>query len=314
MCNYKNLRKEIPSLLKKNPLALFELADKIRKKYRKDIVSLCAIINAKSGLCAEDCIFCAQSLRHKTAINRYPFISAEAILEKAKEAVSIKASCFGIVTSGKGIYSEKEISIICEALKLLKQHLPNLHRSASLGIVSKDTLKRLKKAGLECYHHNLETSERFFPNICTTHSYKERLNTIKSAKETGLEVCSGGIFGLGETLRDRIDLALTIRELDADSVPLNFLNPIKGTRCEDFMPIAPLEILKTIAIFRVLLPDKDIRVCGGRNVNLRSLQSMIFFAGASGMMIGNYLTTCGNDPETDLRMIEDLGLKVKGDV
>ncbi len=310
MHNYKNLRKEVPSLLKKGPVGVFKLADKIRKKYRKDIVSLCAIVNAKSGLCAENCIFCSQSLHHKSDIARYPFITAEQIFEKAKEAVSIKASCFGIVTSGKGINSEKEISIICDALKRIKKSLPKLHRSASLGIVSKDILIRLKRAGLQCYHHNLETSEGFFPNICTTHSYKERLNTIKSAKEIGLEVCSGGIFGLGETIHDRIDLALTIKNLDVDSVPLNFLNPIKGTKCEKFKPIPPLEILKTIAIFRILLPDKDIKVCGGRNTNLRSLQSMIFYAGASGMMIGNYLTTAGNDPETDLRMIKDLGLRV----
>lgn len=311
MYNYKNLRREISSLLKKAPLALFELANKIRKKYHKDIVSLCAIVNAKSGLCSEDCVFCTQSVRHKTDINRYPFISAEAIFEKAKEAVSIKASCFGIVTSGKGLNSEKELSIICNALKLIEQNLPKLHRSASLGIVSKEILLRLKKAGLERYHHNLETSERFFPNICSTHSYNERFDTIKSAKEIGLEVCSGGIFGLGETIQDRIELALTIKRLNVNSVPLNFLNPIKGTKCEDFKPILPLEILKTIAIFRILLPDKDIKVCGGRNVNLRSLQSMIFFAGASGMMIGNYLTTAGNDPKMDLKMIEDLGLKVR---
>jgi biotin synthase len=309
--NYKELSEKIASLIKEDPQKLFELANKIRIKNRKNIVSLCAIVNAKSGLCAEDCIFCSQSIYHKTDIARYPFLTAERILKKAKEAASIRASCFGIVISGRGLTSDKEISIICSALQLIKQNLSSLHRSASLGIISKDKLLRLKKAGLECLHHNLETSEGFFPNICTTHSYKDRLDTIKAAKEIGLEVCSGGIFGLGENIQDRIALAFAIKELDVASVPLNFLTPIKGTRCETFDCLAPIEILKTIAIFRILLPDKDIKVCGGRNVNLRSLQSMIFYAGASGMMIGNYLTTAGNDPKADLKMIEDLGLRVK---
>ncbi len=304
------LKEKVADLISKDPLELFSLANKLRKKYHKNRVSLCSIVNAKSGFCSQNCIFCAQSLYHKTNIKRYPLLTAKSIFNQAKGAFELGTSCFGIVTSGKAVESEKEISLICDAIRLIKKNLKNLHCSASLGTISKESLKRLKKAGLKTYHHNLETSETFFPNICTSHSFKERLDTIKHAKRLKLEVCSGGIFGLGETFFNRAELALTLKKLNVNSIPLNFLSPIKGTRCEKFKPMEPLEILKTVAIFRILLPTKDIKVCGGRSTNLRSLQSMIFFAGASGMMIGNYLTTAGNNPSVDLKMLKDLGLKV----
>jgi biotin synthase len=182
--------------------------------------------------------------------------------------------------------------------------------SVSLGSVDAGAMKALKAAGADRFHHNLETSEDYFPRICTTHTYKERLNTIEAAKKAGFSVCSGALFGLGEARRDRIKLALLLRGLGVGSVPLNFLHPIEGTPLEKAKPMPPGEILRTIAVFRLILPEADIKICGGRAANLRSLQPLIFMAGSSGMMIGNYLTRPGPEPAVDLQMIQDLGLRV----
>ena len=179
---------------------------------------------------------------------------------------------------------------------------------ASLGLLDIDTALRYKKAGLKNYHHNLETSESFFKNICSTHSYKESIETVRIAKKTGFRVCSGGIFGMGETPQQRVELAFTLKELDVDCIPMNFLNPISGTPLENMPPMKPLEILKTIAVYRFILPQKDIIICGGREINLRDLQSFMFVAGANGTMLGNYLTTKGRAAKEDLQMIKDLGL------
>ena len=290
-------------------LSLLDAANRIRGRFKGNEVNLCAVVNAKSGDCSEDCIFCSQSIRHQTNIQEFPLISSEEMLRAAKDAKEIRAERFGIVTSGRRI-SEREVSVVCEGLHLVREQV-SIDRCASLGALSHETVHLLKEAGLERYHHNLESSESFFPNICTTHHFQDRLETVRIAKEAGLEVCSGGIFGLGETPAQRIELALTLRELEVDSVPLNFLHPISGTPCEEMSAPAPLEILKTIAIFRFILPTKEIKVCGGRERNLRSLQSMVFFAGASGILIGNYLTTGGQSPEADLQMIRDLGLRIR---
>jgi biotin synthase len=169
----------------------------------------------------------------------------------------------------------------------------------------------LKDSGLSRYHHNLETDEEFFSALCTTHSFKERVETIKIAKEEGLEVCCGGIFGVGETWQARLNLAFKLKELEVDSIPLNFLNPIKGTPFENITPLHPLEILRIIAIFRFIHPKREIRICGGREVNLRDLQSWMYYAGADGAIIGNYLTTLGRPPEEDLKLIKDLGLEME---
>ncbi|MCD5390419.1 biotin synthase BioB [candidate division NPL-UPA2 bacterium] len=289
--------------------SLLDMANRIRGRFKGDEVDLCAIVNAKSGNCPEDCIFCSQSIHHETNIEKFPLISTEEMLRAAKDARQIRAGRFGVITSGRRI-SEREVSIICEGLSLIREQV-SIHRCASLGALTHKTARLLKEAGLERYHHNLESSESFFPNICTTHHFQERLETVRLAKEAGLEVCSGGIFGLGETPAQRIELALTLRKLEVDSVPLNFLYPIPGTPCEEMLPPAPLEILKTVAMFRFILPTVEIKVCGGRERNLRSLQPMLFLAGASGILIGNYLTTRGQSPEADLQMIRDLGLRIK---
>ncbi|MDY6967566.1 MAG: biotin synthase BioB, partial [Spirochaetota bacterium] len=203
-----------------------------------------------------------------------------------------------------------ELKSICNALEDISSNV-DIAGCASLGTLSYESAKMLKESGLKRYHHNLETAESFFPEICTTHSYEERIKTVKIAKEAGFEVCCGGIFGIGETPQQRLEFAFTLKELDVDSIPLNFLNPITGTPLENAPAIPPMEILKIIAMFRFVHPTKDIRVCGGRQTNLRGVQPLMYIAGANGIMIGNYLTTAGGDPNEDLQLIEDLMLSIR---
>jgi biotin synthase len=281
---------------------------RIRAYCHRDGIKLCAIVNAKSGRCPEDCAFCAQSAHHKTRIDSYPLMAPRQILSKAHEAAAMGARRFSIVTSGKSL-TEHELGEVIQAVELLKKET-NLTLCASTGMISRDAAHRLKEAGLSRYHHNLETAPSFFPLICTTHAFTEDLETLNNVKEAGLEVCSGGIFGLGESPEQRLELAFTLREIEVDSVALNFLNPIAGTPLEQTSRVPPLEILKFVALFRFILPDKDIRICGGREFGLRDLHPLIFWAGANGIMIGNYLTTRGRDHQADLQMIRDLGLEV----
>jgi biotin synthase len=289
-------------------LEVIAAANEIRRHFKGNKVKLCSIVNAKSGKCSENCSFCAQSSHHKAKIDVYPMISHEEMYENARKAKKSGTTCFSIVTSGKGINSQKEIDEICLALKKIGSI--DINRCASLGILSRDQLKKLKAAGLKKFHHNLETSKSHFGKICTTHKYEDRIATIKAAKEAGLSVCSGGIFGLGESLAQRVELAFMIKELDPDSIPINFLNPIKGTKLEKNRLLEPLEALRIIAMFRFVMPEKDIVICGGREVTLRSLQPLMFSAGANMTMLGNYLTTAGNKPEDDIKMISDLGLEI----
>jgi biotin synthase len=289
-------------------IELIAAANEIRRHFKGNKVKLCSIVNAKSGKCSENCSFCAQSAHHKTEIDVYPMISHEEMYESARKAKKAGTTCFGIVTSGKGISSQKELDEICLALKKIGSI--NIDRCASLGILSSDQLKKLKAAGLKKFHHNLETSKSHFRKICTTHKYEDRIATIKAAKESGLSVCSGGIFGLGESPVQRVELAFMIKELDPDSIPINFLNPIKGTKLEKNRLLEPLEALRIIAMFRFVMPEKDIVICGGREVTLRSLQPLMFSSGANMTMLGNYLTTAGNKPEDDIKMITDLGLEI----
>jgi biotin synthase len=269
---------------------------------------LCSIINAKSGRCPENCSFCAQSAHHETDAPVFPLLGPEALLEGARRAAAEGASCYGIVTSGTSIGKGPELDAICQALRLIRRET-TISPSCSLGIMDEETARVLKAAGMETYHHNLETSRSFFPSICTTHDYEDDVQTVRAAKRAGLTVCSGGLFGLGETLAQRLELAFTLKELSVDSVPLNFLNPVAGTPLEGADHLTPLECLKTIALYRFILPASRITVCGGREHNLRDLQSWIFHAGASGAMVGNYLTTSGRQVEKDLQMIVDLGLR-----
>jgi len=291
-----------------NPKPLYKIADELRQSFFGNKVELCSIINAKSGNCSENCSFCAQSAHNNAKAPTYPLVTIDEIVSSSEKAAKLNAHGFGIVTSGDCIDGSKELPQICDAVKRIrKQGLIN--PDASLGRLNTDMANRLKDSGLVRYHHNLETSEDFFKNICTTHSYKDRVKTVSIAKKTGFQVCCGGLFGLGETPAQRIDFAFMLKELGVDSVPLNFLIPIAGTPLEKQTVLNAEEILMTIAIFRIILKDKHIKVCAGRELNLKDRQSEIFSAGADGMMIGGYLTQGGNPPEQDLKMLKDLGLE-----
>ncbi|MBA4371630.1 MAG: biotin synthase BioB [Thermodesulfovibrio sp.] len=285
---------------------LFAAANRIRSHFRHDQVDLCSIINAKSGACSEDCSFCAQSARSSAEISRYSLIGPAQVLQAAELAREGGARRFCIVTSGKRV-SPKEVNTIAAMIAAVRAQ--SLLPCATLGLLTGPDLSLLKNAGLHRYHNNLETSKRFFPNICTTHTWEEKADTLRAARNAGLSVCSGGIFGLGETWDDRIDLAFSLKELSPDSVPINFLTPIAGTLLGKQMPLTPLEALKIISLYRLILPEKEIRVCGGRLQTLGELHAFIFFAGADGLLTGNYLTTLGRSFEDDRRLIGHCGLK-----
>lgn len=288
---------------------LFAEASRIREHFKGTTVTLCSIINAKSGKCPENCAFCAQSSAHKTDVQVYPLVDEEEIVRCARNAADNGAQCYGIVTSGTGIQPGEELERICRAVRRIKAETA-INPSCSLGILDNTTAQLLKEAGMVTYHHNLETSRSFFPHICTTHDYEQDVETVRAVKRAGLKVCSGGIFGLGETFEQRIEMAETLRELEVDSLPMNFLDPVAGTRLAEARFLTPMDCLKTIAIYRFMMPQQNLAVCGGRDKNLRELQSWIFLAGASGMMTGNYLTKLGRDPEQDHLMLSDLGLTV----
>jgi len=291
---------------------LLMLANRITRRHFADLIDTCSIINAKSGLCNRNCSFCAQSTQHNTGIKPYPLIPEDEILGVAQRMEESGANRFSIVTSGLSV-KQDEFKRILHTISRVRLET-NLSICTSIGSLTRKRALMLKDAGVTCIHHNLETSKRFFPWICTTHTYKHRLKTLGIAKNLGFEVCSGGIIGLGEALIDRVELALTLKDLDVDSVPINIITPITGTPLEDIIAPSPLEVLKTIAVYRILLPSKHIRLAGGREVNLRSLQSLALISGADGLMLGNYLTTSGNTPQEDLEMISDLGLRVKDHV
>lgn len=286
---------------------LFRGATRLKEKFVGSEVHLCSIINAKSGRCAENCAFCAQSAHHKTDAPVYPLVDEEQLVASARHAEASGSACFGIITSGTTV-NGAELDRIVAALRRIRQETTILP-SCSLGIIDEETAIKLRDAGMDTYHHNLETAESFFPSICSTHEYRQDVDTVRAVKKAGVKVCCGGIFGLGENAAQRVEMAFTLQELDVDSVPLNFLNPIEGTRLEGASNITAMECLKTIAIYRFILPGKRITVCGGREKNLRDLQSWIFFAGANGTMIGNYLTTMGRNIEVDRKMFSDLGLE-----
>lgn len=288
---------------------LLALTDSIRRGRSGNKVRLCSIVNARSGACGEDCSFCAQSVRYSTGVNRYPLLGADELAAAAASAFSRGAGEFSIVTSGAGVNRESELGVIEDALRRIGEFDNHGQRCASLGRMDRESLLRLKNAGLDCFHHNLETSRAFFSRICTTHSREERVEMVRLAKSLGLRVCSGGIFGLGESGEDRVDFALELAGLGVDSVPVNFLHPIPGTPLEKEENLTPLICLRIIAMLRLVMPGRDIVVCGGRQRNLRDLQPLVFMAGANGVLIGDYLTTGGRDRADDLKMIEDLGLE-----
>jgi biotin synthase len=240
-------------------------------------------------------------MRYKTGVAEYPLKERDEMKEKALFAKEIGAERFGIVTSG-GSLSPKEIDAICEAISEIEREISVC---ASLGRLDRAQLSALRSAGLKRYHHNIETSERNFPNVVTTHTFKDRLSTIEAAKEVGLEVCSGGIVGIGESWQDRLDMANLLKRLNVDSVPINFLIPIKGTPYEGLSQISPADAIRTVAIFRMVVKDTTIKVAAGRE-SLGDFQAMLFMAGANGMIIGGYLTVRGRNLQDDRRLIEEI--------
>jgi biotin synthase len=284
-------------------------ANALRKQHKQNEIFTCGILNAKSGFCSQDCAFCAQSIHHQTNSKTYPMFDKQKIVEHSLKFEDYSTTHFSIVTSGFMLDSH-EMDTICNAIIEIKQRT-NLSICTSLGTITPQMALQLKQSGVTNYHHNLETAQSFFHKICTTHDYHDDIETIHLAKSAGLRVCCGGIMGLGESWEHRIELAFMLRELNVDSIPINFLNPIPGTKLENQSLLTSSTALKCIALFRLIHPEKDIAVCGGREITLKKDQSRLFFAGANGLMIGNYLTTPGQQIETDLKMIHDLGLCVR---
>jgi biotin synthase len=280
-------------------------ATRMRRRYFGDRVIMCSILNAKSGACPENCKFCAQSVHHKTGIPVYGLLTSARIVNSYKTASRLPITHFGIVTSGESL-DDGGVGEICKAVRSFRKK--GLDWCASLGSLSPKQFSQLKAAGLKRYHHNLETAESFFPKICTTHSYADRVATLKKARKAGLEICSGCILGMGETSRQRVELALALQRENVDSIPLNFLVPVKGTKLANLPVMKPMDILRCIAMFRMTNPRAEIKVCAGR-VHLRDLQSMVFYAGATGIMVGNLLTVAGRDVKQDLEMLKDLELE-----
>lgn len=308
LSGYKVKKEEGIKLYSASSEELYKCADEIRKFFCGNKVDFCSIINGKSGKCSEDCKYCAQSIHFKTGVKEYELLSYEKIKNAAMENERFSVDRFSIVTSGKGLKGESFEKIVDYYKKLRKEC--NIKLCASHGILNKESLLKLKKAGVTRYHHNIETSRNYYENICTTHSFQDRIDTIKYAKDIGLEVCSGGIIGLGENLEDRIDMAIELRDLNILSIPINVLMPIKGTPFENNKALKEEEILKTIAIFRFINPKSNIRLAAGRNL-LEDCGKKAFMSGANATITGNLLTTCGNNISDDRNMIKSLDLKVK---
>ena len=270
----------------------------------KKQLDLCTIFNAKSGLCREDCKFCAQSCRHSTGIKTYPLKSTSEIFRAAAIAKKNGAHRFGIVTSGNAL-TKTELDRIAGCVSMIRAKI-GIKVCASLGELSLSDLAMLKRSGLSRYHHNIETSPRYFRKIVTTHSFEDRLKTIRAAKLAGLEVCSGGIIGMGETWRDRAEMAHVLNRLGVDSVPINMLIPIKGTPFAGMKKISAADAIKTIALFRIILQDKVIKIAAGREAVLKDHQVRAFIAGANGMLIGGYLTVKGQGLAEDRKLIKEI--------
>jgi biotin synthase len=289
-------------------LDLLSWANRIREKFKGNKIHLCSIVNAKAGACSENCSFCAQSSHYQTGSPKYGFVDPEPVAEAAEEANQNSVTAVGLVAAWKGLNEGPMLDEVCARVRELKAG-GKTRPDVSLGIIkSQRVADRLKEAGVECYGHNLESSRRFFPQTCTTHTFEDRLETIDYLKKAGIKICSGGIIGMGEAREDRCDLAFELKAIGANVVPVNILNPIPGTPFEKNEPLPVMEILKTIACFRFILPRQEIMIAGGRTVNLRDAQSMIFMAGCSALMVGNYLTTLNQPVEKDLQMLKDLGL------
>ncbi|MBO8177884.1 MAG: biotin synthase BioB [Bacillus sp. (in: Bacteria)] len=289
-------------------LPLMQAAFRVRQTYYGKKVKLNMIINAKSGLCPEDCGYCSQSIVSNAPIQKYTLLDKETLVAGAKEALNRKAGTYCIVASGRGA-TDREVDQVVEAVKEIKKEMP-LKICACLGILNEEKMAKLKEAGVDRYNHNLNTSRGHYSEITTTHTYDDRVETVKHAKHAGISPCSGVIVGMGESKEDIYEMSLELKELDADSIPVNFLNPIAGTPLENMKKLNPRYCLKVLAMFRFMHPTKEIRISGGREVNLRSLQALGLYA-ANAIFVGDYLTTEGQAATVDHQMIEDLGFEIE---
>jgi biotin synthase len=301
----------LPLLETKGPdiMELAAVANRVRVEFMGNHIDLCSLLNAKSGRCPEDCAFCAQSVHYKTEAPAYPLMEADQMVKEARDAQKSKTGRFCLISSGRDL-NEKEFETVLNALSQIRDET-DLALDCSFGTLTQERAEALKKVGVTRYNHNLETAESHFSKICTTHSFQDRVRTIKILKDQGFSICCGGIIGLGESAQQRLELAFSLRALGIDCIPLNILNPRPGTPLQHSSPIPPMEIIKTIALFRLILPRGTLKIAGGREVNLRDLQSLALLAGANGLIIGNYLTTPGRRAEDDLTMLRDLGFEIR---
>lgn len=288
-------------------LAVLDAAFAVRRHYFGRGVALHVIRNAQSGLCSEDCAFCSQSAAAKAPVERYPLQAVEDVVQGAHEARRLNAMRYCVVISGREP-DPGDLRQICDAVRQIKREAP-IQICTSLGLITREQARQLKEAGVDRYNHNLETSERFFPSICTTHTYAERVAAARAVKAAGMELCSGGLLGMGETLQDRVDLALALREVGADSIPVNFLDPRLGTKLEHRDRIKATDGLRALAMFRLVNPEREIRVAGGREACLGALQALALFV-ANSMFTNGYLTTPGQGIAADRAMIEAAGFHV----
>jgi biotin synthase len=306
-----SMKDVLPLLGAKGPdiLDLAAVANRVREEFKGSEIDLCSLLNAKSGRCPEDCAFCAQSGHYKTEAPVYPLMDMNRIVEEAREAQKKGAGRFCLITSGREL-NDEEFETILRALDRIRKET-TLDLDCSLGTLNKERAESLKKVGVTRYNHNVETAESHFSQICSTHSFRDRVKTIEVLKDQGFSICCGGIIGVGESPEQRLELAFSLRQLGIDCIPFNILNRRPGTPLEHSESIPPMEIIKTISLFRLVLPKGTIKIAGGREANLRDLQSLALLAGANGLIVGNYLTTPGRNAEDDFRMIKDLGFKLK---
>ena len=282
-------------------------ADEIRRRLRGDRADLCSIINGRSGRCGEDCKFCAQSSCHNAKINEYPFLEPEEILEDCRRHERQGVGRYSVVTAGRAL-NGREMDLALRAYRSMKENC-KIELCASHGLLSQEDFYRLAEAGISRYHANIETSRRNFPNICTTHTYDDKLEVIRRARNAGLAVCSGGIIGMGETWEDRVDMAFSLYEMEIKSIPINILQPIPGTPFGTLPPLSEEEILRTIAMFRYINPDAEVRLAAGRN-SMEHSGKKVFTAGANAAITGDMLTTSGNNIADDMAMLTSMGFEV----
>lgn len=291
-------------------LDVLQTAYRIRRKYYGTTVSLHLLRNVKSGKCPEDCAFCSQSTSAINDVERYDMQTVESIVAGAQAAADRNAKRYCVVSSTRAP-NPNELKAICEAATQIKQKYPALEICSSLGLLTEEKAQRLKESGIDRFNHNLETSENYFSQVVTTHEFKDRVNTAKVVKKVGLDLCCGGLFGMGESLQDRVDLAFALADLDVDSVPVNFLDPRPGTPFEkQANPLKPNDCLRTLAMIRFVIPQTEVRIAGGRETTLRHLQPLALYP-ANSMFTAGYLTTGGQSYEEDKRMIEDAGFEIE---